>query len=871
MEISAPGHTRLEQNVELKQGTNTLAEVKLAPETVQVMERLVLSEKTEGASAKFNNKSGAEALTEVVSGADLKNPNAQSSGDLLKNTSGVTVSSGAGGASSVSVRGIDQRMLRITVDGQRQGGTGNALDSIPAEIVQSLEVTKTFTPDMEADAVGGVINVNTGGTVIKSPYDQGRHQVTYNTFDPRPGTRNSLTVARPFRLFSPAATTADGKPAAPNASVLVTASFDDAYKLRERLSTLREWTPQISPGPAPFTGQTVPTLTLPLIESTLEHRQRSGVVVNSDARLGDTSLFLRSNFNRDWAKRNRDYNDTNPAAGTALALTPTSGVFGGVLQSRRNQHQISQRDAANLSFGGKGKLGRTDLDATFGYALTHEFEPRTSEAVFLSDRTYRSSYDLTQDPFIPVYSQLDEKNPTDTASLFDPAHYRFNYLTVTSVDTKDEEASAKLNAKVNLADSVKTGNYLKFGGKLQQRHRTANTDREVYVPGTVPRDLTGLVGTPYVAMETVGYRFGPLPNAEAVAALAGTTPASFSHDATQSLLNSSGGDYAITETVWAAYAMGRVKLDRWTVLGGLRTEGTQVSSKANQMLFDPTGKFLGFGPARATSRYVEVLPGLHLRYDPTPGRLYRASVTRSLSRPAYTDIPPFRSLNFIDHRSRVGAPDLKPYQSTNLDLSLDNYTETTGLWSFAVFYKKIDHFITDAQYAVNIGNLGRFIEFKRVNGETAYAMGAEANWVSRTWKLPSGLGQGTVEANYSFNHGEAHHPTRPGETFPLPRQVDHQAAVKLHGEKGNLSLDFSMRYRTGWWEDLIARGFDNYIKAVWDAEVGAVYKLGKITRVTAGISNLLNVPTRHYAGSESRMNDYQRSGIDFNAGIQWKL
>ena len=86
-------------------------------------------------------------------------------------------------------------------------------------------------------------------------------------------------------------------------------------------------------------------------------------------------------------------------------------------QSRRNQHQISQRDAANFSFGAKGKVGRTDLDATFGYALTHEFEPDTSETVFLSDHTYRSSYDLTQDPFIPVYSQTDEKNASDVTSL----------------------------------------------------------------------------------------------------------------------------------------------------------------------------------------------------------------------------------------------------------------------------------------------------------------------------------------------------------------------------------------------------------------------------------------------------------------------
>jgi hypothetical protein len=58
---------------------------------------------------------------------------------------------------------------------------------------------------------------------------------------------------------------------------------------------------------------------------------------------------------------------------------------------------------------------------------------------------------------------------------------------------------------------------------------------------------------------------------------------------------------------------------------------------------------------------------------------------------------------------------------------------------------------------------------------------------------------------------------------------------------------------------------------VWDAEISAVYKIGKTTRITAGLNNVLNRPIRHYAGSLTRMNDYQESGIDVSAGVQWKL
>jgi len=150
-------------------------------------------------------------------------------------------------------------------------------------------------------------------------------------------------------------------------------------------------------------------------------------------------------------------------------------------------------------------------------------------------------------------------------------------------------------------------------------------------------------------------------------------------------------------------------------------------------------------------------------------------------------------------------------------------------------------------------------------------MGLEVNWQSPTWDLPSGLGKGSFGANYSYTHGEAHYPTRPGETFPLPDQVTYQGSLSAHVDRGSFSMDMSLRYRSKWWEDLVAPGFDNYLKGAWDAEISASYKIGKATRITAGINNLLNIPTRHYAGTLSRMNDYQRNGIDFTAGVQWKL
>jgi TonB-dependent receptor len=857
MNIAATGYQIVQKTLQLTAGANTLPTIPLQTTALQLSD-VNVNDTASAALNKFDDKSSTDTLTESLSDTALKNSNAQNVSDFMKDVSGVAVSKGANGSSSVSVRGIDQRMLRITVDGQRQGGSGNPLDNIPPEIVQSLEVTKTFTPDMEADAVGGVINVNTGGLIINDAYIQGRDQASYNTLAPRPGLRNSITLGQPFALFTDK----------PNASVLATVSFDDQYSRRERLSTLREWTPQLSPGPAPYTGTLVPVLTLPLIEATSEHRQRSGLVLNSDARFDDLVVFWRSNLSRDWAHRNRNYNDTNPADGAPLSLTPSVGIFTGVPLSRRNQEQISKREALNLSFGAKYKMNNTDLDANFAYGLTDENEPRTLETGFISDHHFKLSYDLGPNAYAPAFTYVDETSPGDTRSASDPTHYQLDYLNLTHTDVTEQDGSAKINLKIALQNGI---DYLKFGLKAQQRHRLANTDRDIYNAGLSGLNMSGLVGSDQVSLNTLNYQFGPVPSANALAQLLTTNPAVFQANTIQSAINSTTGDSSVTETLWALYGMGKFAFKQWTVLGGVRVEGTRVHSFGNQMSLDGSGLLQGFNPARAINNYVEILPGLHLRYEPKSGLLYRGSITRSMSRPSNADIAPFRTLSFIDHRSRIGAPDLKPYLSTNFDISLDWYDSAYGLASVALFFKKIDHFITDAQYPVTIGNLGEFIEFKRVNGEAARAMGGELSWQGPTWALPLKLGRGSLEANYNYNHGEAHHPTRPGETLPLPRQVDHQASVKFHDARGPLSMDASISYRTGWWEDLIAAGFDNYINSAWDAEVSGAYKIGKNTRITAGISNLFNRPTRHYAGIPTRMNDWQRNGIDMNLGIQWKM
>lgn len=86
-----------------------------------------------------------------------------------------------------------------------------------------------------------------------------------------------------------------------------------------------------------------------------------------------------------------------------------------------------------------------------------------------------------------------------------------------------------------------------------------------------------------------------------------------------------------------------------------------------------------------------------------------------------------------------------------------------------------------------------------------------------------------------------------------------------------LSVEARVRYRSKTFEDVIDPGFDNYRLGAFDAELSLACKLGKETRLTLGLGNLLNVPLREYSGTRDRMNLSDRAGVDFTLGVQWKL
>ena len=84
--------------------------------------------------------------------------------EALQRIPGVSTERDQGEGRFVSVRGLGADLNAVTINGTlvpapESDRRGVALDVLPSELVQSLAVVKTLTPDMDANSLGGTVQV----------------------------------------------------------------------------------------------------------------------------------------------------------------------------------------------------------------------------------------------------------------------------------------------------------------------------------------------------------------------------------------------------------------------------------------------------------------------------------------------------------------------------------------------------------------------------------------------------------------------------------------------------------------------------------------------------------------------------------------
>ena len=174
VKVSYVGYSPVEMTITVPEGKTVESDVMLN-DGVKWRE-VVVGGAFNGQRRALSSQKNAMGIVNVVSADQVGKFPDSNIGDALKRISGINVQYDQGEARFGQVRGTSADLSSVTINGNRipsaEGDTRNVqLDLIPADMVQTIEVNKVVTADMDADAIGGSINLVTKNTPNKRMFN----------------------------------------------------------------------------------------------------------------------------------------------------------------------------------------------------------------------------------------------------------------------------------------------------------------------------------------------------------------------------------------------------------------------------------------------------------------------------------------------------------------------------------------------------------------------------------------------------------------------------------------------------------------------------------------------------------------------------
>jgi len=859
------GYADSTKNVTVVDGGETQADFQIGYGDLIALDKFVVEGIREGQARALQQKRNAEGIMDVVSADAVGKFPDGNAAESLRRMPGISVEIDQDEGRYVVIRGIDSALNSVTLNNQvlgtpsEQGNRGVAMDSVPAELISRLEVSKAVTPDQDGTAIGGSINI-----VTKSAFDipggflYGSLAGFYDSFSGRTRPNGSLTYGR---LLDAA-----GKWGA------VAGVSYSKKQFQSQTSDNVDWT-QVNGFWVP---QTQESFNYDIM------RERIGVNVALQYRPAPGhELSLRLNHNEFTDHEGRQKSGYNFRTGTLTNQTALGGSnsTGRSTREFRSYNQTGTIDAVSLS--GTHKLASDyDLSWQLGASKGERNVPKRDDWEYRSSASaFPNSYDLSGESAVI----------TPSANFYNPASYPFRRVRFRHDLEREDVLSAQVDLKRELQFGSKQG-YWKVGTKFVSRDKKDDRENDNYNLAGTAWTLAepGLAGTPQDSLINREpenyfrglYRFGPTIDLEANEAFFAANPARFARDAAGSLDNSLAGDYKGSEDVFAGYAMASVNLNsRTTLLGGVRVESTNADYKANEK----RNGVWNVGGAEGTVNYTTVMPGVHLVWRPNDKAVVRFAWTNTLGRPNYSDLAPRRQVDDIETSVGSGVytgsisdgnPGLKPYESMNFDLTFEYYLPKAGIVSVGIFNKDIDNPVYGNQTTLNNTTFeGRNYDILTIsrpeNAKSGRVTGVELNYQQFFTFLPSpfdGLG---VNLNYTFVDSSA---TLLLQTRDVPffKQSDRVGNFALVYEKYGWEARVAMAV-TGPYLTSVGANADTDIyndgRKVIDAKLS--YRISPRYTVFAEFLNINEEPLKEYTGIASRNNGNEiydwkaRFGVNF--------
>ncbi|MEL7160392.1 MAG: TonB-dependent receptor [Bacteroidota bacterium] len=692
-----------EREITLVAGQTTTVDVNMTP-GIELAEVAIISQ-LRGQARALNQQQAAVNITNVIAADQIGRFPDQNIGDALKRVPGVNVQYDQGEARFGNVRGTPPQLSSVMINGERIPSAeaevrSIQLDLIPADMVQAVEVSKAVTPDMDADAIGGAVNLVTRA----APYERrisGTLGGGYNLLANEPTFNGSLIYGDRF---------ADGK-----LGFIVSGSYFDNNLGSDNVEA--EWTFDDDNDNDVFdAGERDYPEEIQIRQYYLQ-RIRQSYSLSLDYKFNaNNTIFLRGIYNQrnDWENRYRSvFADIEEDDGQWVAELERQTKSGTPAEKFA---RLEDQSMFNVALNGEHLLGK--LKATWSVNYARADEERPNERYF----EYGSG------DVVPV--DVDFSNPEEPRIMASEAEFRrpsgsweINEITEENQFTEDEDVNGRLDFALPLTSVGPNRNTVKFGLRVRTKNKVRDNDFFEYeaVDGNnvFEQSLSNLDDIGKDDFLAGDYDAGEFADREFV----GNLPLSGSGFEGERDLSELAGNFDASENILGAYAMLEQQLGpKLLAVAGLRVERTALEYSGFR--YDDEAETLTATDAEE-SDYTNFLPGLHLKYQLEKNTILRFAYTNTLARPNYFDLVPYREIEDGEEIS-IGNPDIDPTRSLNLDLMAEHYFGNVGLVSGGIFYKNIDDFIVNQSFDDFTFEGTTYDNFTQpINGGSARLLGLE--------------------------------------------------------------------------------------------------------------------------------------------------
>ncbi len=823
-----------------------------APATTD-LEGLVVTGRRAADRLAVDDKRFADNQVDSIRSDDVGRLPDQNVAEAVRRLPGVSVNNDQGEGRYLTVRGVGPELLNVTLNGQTAAapepdGRQVKLDDIPSALIGSVTLIKTLTPDLDANAIAGQVNIET-----LSAFDRGRNFATgraaYGYYDQN-GENPYEFDATVGGLFG----------ANKQFGAVLAINHSDRKIGSQQFAGSEDW--------MDINGQEVPEEFA--IRHYQPHRKRQGAVANFDWRPNDhTKMFLRllhSVYKDDETRQHFGFSMPDDEDDYTGQSGSTGTFTGGGRAERRVRMRREDTSTTSASLGGEFRFGEfndriLNVEATFSKA--NKRDPRRDEWTFRTGSNIGGTYDTSNSMF----------RISPAAAAYNAANFRGYQVRYGQRKADEDLFQARIDYQFPIDGD--SGSWFKLGAKLIDRKKDNDEDRATWrQSGAGSLTLAQALAGPYGPVFS-GDPFGPGADHALADAYFNANRGHFSYRAADTLADSLAADYRIEEQITAAYAMAHLRFGDATLIPGMRVERTSSDFAAKTITGDST---LGQGfDSFGSKRYTDWFPGVNFRYDIGDKLSFRAAVTRAIGRPNYEDIAPYVMVEDEGggrYAVTMGNPDLEPLRSTNLDVALEYYLGNRGILSVAAFRKQISDPIYWARESVQNGVFaGRTLPdadvSRPINATDATVSGIEFNAQLELSFLPSPWDGLSAGASMTFVDSKASGvPDRP-EGVPLATQSDRVASANLSYEKGGFSARIAYTYRSDSLyevggsadEDLYTDRFGQ-----WDARMS--YAFNDHATVFLEGSNLNDAAFRQYFGHRSHLSEEERYGWSVRTGLQ---